>query len=94
MATFIKNQASDYFMETQYNTCSEEFFEKVEQDLEKINLFFSEKVSFCSRKFQEIDQAINQIKGNLNAFPKEVRKTKEAIAEFYLMVKKVEAYQV
>ena len=81
-------------METQFNTCSEEFFRKIENDLEQINLFYAEKVAFCSRKFQEIDQAINQIKENLQGFPIEVRKTKEAIAEFYLMVKKVEAYQV
>ena len=94
MASFIKGQASDYFMDMQYNTCSEEFFQKIEQNLETINLFFAEKVSFCSRKFQEIDQAVNQIKGNVKGFPKEARKIKEAIAEFYLMVKKVEAYQV
>lgn len=93
MHAVVKMQSSEYFMEMQFNNCSEEFFIKIHENLEKINLFFAEKMSYCSRKYQEIDQAWTLIKENLSTHHKEARNMKHAIAEFYLMVKKVEEYQ-
>ena len=77
----------------QYQQLSEEFFEKLSENLETVNLFFSEKMSFCSRKYQELEQAFTGIKEDLVGNAKEARNMKNAISEYYLMVKKVEAFQ-
>ena len=63
VASVIKMQSSEALIEMQYGACSEEFFIKIDENLQTINLFFAEKMSYCSRKFQEIEQAWTLIKG-------------------------------
>ena len=80
-------QNTEYLLMMQYNAMSDEFFVVLEQNLEKIEQFFMEKISLVCRKHQEIQQVWQHIKGNLAQSRKEAKTMRNAIAEFYLMVK-------
>jgi len=51
----LKNQASETVIRRRFDLCSEEFFIAVNKELEKINLFFSERISAATRSYLEIN---------------------------------------
>ncbi|CBY13913.1 unnamed protein product [Oikopleura dioica] len=69
---------------------SAEFFEAVEVQLQKVNLFFNEKISAANRQLADITR-------NCDDFDlmtkKDVKHLKEAICEFYLFVQKLKTFQ-
>ena len=42
-------------MKKQFNICSQHFFVALDEELEKINLFFSDKISAATRSYLEIE---------------------------------------
>lgn len=59
----------------------------LDNDLEKINLFFSEKMSYCLRTLQELQQVWNQLKQNPKRFKNKIKVIQGAIPELYLLAK-------
>ena len=85
-------------LHSQFNNVSEEFFEQLNIELEKINLFFAEKIARATRSYMEIESSWASIQNpcetnQKHLIQKTTRDMKFAISEIYLMLKKIEVYR-
>ncbi|CBY14865.1 unnamed protein product [Oikopleura dioica] len=86
----MKSMISADYIEREKEKLSETFFELQEIEETKVNLFFNEKISYAHCHLADISRNCEEI--NMHK-KKEQKRLKEAICEFYLFVKKLQAFQ-
>jgi len=65
-----------------------DFLNELDHELEKINLFFSEKISYCLRTGKDFQLTWNKVKLDKSLYKKKIKIVKQAIPELYLLAKK------